>query len=309
MRDDEIDQESPIGIEEALEELPLFDDLYLHMQALNLDLVDRFLMDQEDALLLEYMENERTPSFSATFVSALSQLWLFGLYELLRTWRQRGKDVLRWDKEFRSVPESERQARLQKEKRSFETRSATPGVADGFSWQAYERVAVDEAFGETVKRALDRTERLFRRIEAFRITLVLAKHELPKTKNSFARAPGYGRIDMASGSISWEVVLSGREVDRISRREIAEECRRLAHDAEPVILPEPIQEKIGKFPFYSYGIKKVTVTLDDGRRIEGVLVAWSKEVVGVLGEEPSFFDVNHVIDVQHEPGRIEDDLP
>lgn len=307
MREDGIEQDLPIGIMEALEELPLFDDLYLHMQALNLDLVDRFLMDQEDALLIEYIENERTPSFSAAFVSALSQLWLFGLYELLRTWRQRGKDVLRWHKEFQSAPESERPAHLQKERRKFETRSATPGLADGFSWRAYERVARDESFGETVRKALDRTERLFRRIEAFRVTL--AKHELPKAKDSFARAPGYGRIDMATGSISWEVVLSGKEVDRITRREVAEECRRLALDAEPAILPEPMQKKIEKFPYYSYGIKRVTVTLDDGRRIEGVLVAWSKEFVGIMSEEPFFFDVNSVIDVEHEPGRIGDNLP
>lgn len=304
MRDDEIDQGLPVGIAEALESLPLFDDLYLHMQALNLDLVDRFLMDQEDDLLREYMESERTPSLSATFVSALSQLWLFGLYELLRTWRQRVKDVLRWYKEFRIVPESDRQARLQAERSQFEARSATPGIAEGFIWQAYERVAIDESFGEIIRKALDRTERIFRRIEAFRITL--AKHELPKAKNSFARAPGYGRIDMASGSISWEVVLSGMEVDRISRREVAEECRRLALNTEPAILPEPIQEKIRGFPSYSYGIKKVTVTLEDGRRIEGVLVAWSKEVVGVQSDEPTLFDASCIIDAQHEPGRLED---
>ncbi len=84
---EEADSSSGVGIAEALRTLPLFDEPYLHMQAMNLDIIDRFLLDQERHLLHEYMELERTPFPSTVFVSALSQLWLFGLYELLRTWR------------------------------------------------------------------------------------------------------------------------------------------------------------------------------------------------------------------------------
>lgn len=62
------------SISEALESLPLLaDDLYLKMQAMNLELVDASLEDLETKLWVEYMERERTPSLSATFVSALSQ--------------------------------------------------------------------------------------------------------------------------------------------------------------------------------------------------------------------------------------------
>ena len=41
----------------------------------------------------------------------------------------------------------------------------------------------------------------------------LAKHELPGVKGSFVMAPGYGRIDMSDGSIYWQLVLRGNEVD------------------------------------------------------------------------------------------------
>src|SRR6476646_10716229 len=84
--------------------LPLFEDLYLGMQAINLDIVDVMLEGEELALLRRYIEIERTPLPEALYVSALSQLWIFGLYELLRTWRQRIDDVLRFVKTHQSLP-------------------------------------------------------------------------------------------------------------------------------------------------------------------------------------------------------------
>jgi hypothetical protein len=45
-------------------------------------------------------------------------------------------------------------------------------------------------------------------------------------------APGYGRIDMLTGSIYWLVELRGDEVDLVSRRTLADECRRLALDRD-----------------------------------------------------------------------------
>jgi hypothetical protein len=203
MPDDGIDDESMVGIAEALGRLPSLDEPYLHMQAMNLDIIDRFLIDREGDLLREYIEIERTPFPSVMLVSALSELWLFGIYELLRTWRQRGREVLRWHKEFRTVPTSEQQARMAAKRREIEERAAVPESAGVFYWPAYEKAIVDPTFGETLRKTLHRTERLFRRIEAFRIAL--AKHELPGAKGSFAMAPGYGRIDMTDGSISESV--------------------------------------------------------------------------------------------------------
>jgi hypothetical protein len=269
----------------------------MQMQATNLELVDHFLIQSERDLLREYIEIEQTPLPTALFVSALSQLWLFGVYELLRTWRQRAKDVLRWAKEFYSASPKQRPTILETKKLEIERRAADPnGVV--FYWPAYERVAMDEAVATRLKNALDRGERLFRRIEAFRITL--AKHELPGTKNSFASGAGFGRIDMTDGSIYWQVVLRGNEVDLVSRRTIADECRRLGNDDYSMILPEAIQTKVKRFPNSSYGIKKATLILRDGQQYPGVHIAWSREIVHIEGHEIIPFDIADTVDARHE---------
>jgi hypothetical protein len=69
--------------------LPLFDDLFLSMQGQNVMVVDFYLRDLEHDLLRRLVEIERTPFPETLIVSALSQMWIFAVYELLRTWRQR----------------------------------------------------------------------------------------------------------------------------------------------------------------------------------------------------------------------------
>lgn len=70
--------------------LPFLDeDLYLGMQAMNVGLVDPIVTDYEYALLRELFEREKTPVPEALTVSALSQMWIYSLYEVLRMWRDR----------------------------------------------------------------------------------------------------------------------------------------------------------------------------------------------------------------------------
>jgi hypothetical protein len=296
---EDADNVPEIGIEEALRSLPLCDELYLGMQAMNLNIVDGFLKQQEARLLTEYMETERTPLPIAMFVSALSQMWIFALYEFLRTWRQRARDILRWAKEFRAAPVEEREARLAAKKREIKARAAEPRGAVVFYWPAYEQAATEPVFVDSLRKAVDRTERLFRRIEAVRMSL--AKHEMPGVKGSYAMAPGYGRIDMLTGSIYWQVVLRGNEVDVISRRGIADDCRRLGLNCDVLTLPEHIQDKVRKLPDHSYGVKRIAVVLHDATTYGGVYVAWAKEVLSVEGHEGIPFDVTHVVEVQHDP--------
>lgn len=301
MNVDDANTDSNLSISQAFQTLPFFaDDLYLAMQATNLELVDTSLEDLEAALLAEYMELERTPSMSTMFVSALSQLWLFGVYELLRTWRQRAKEVLRWHNQLQSQPVGEREKLLAGKRREIEHRSANPEWAVVEHWSSYERVASEISLGEEVGRAIDRTELVYKRIEAFRVAL--AKHELPGSKGSFAMAPGYGRIDLSTGSITWRVILRGNEVDSISRREIAEELRRLPL-RKPQILPDVIQERVKKLPNMSYGIKRVAVAVEGGLEFGGVFVAWNREVVGVHGHSETPFEVEKVIDVRPDPAE------
>lgn len=306
MSDEDADDRPELGIWKTLLTLPLFDQPYLGMQALNLEVVDHYLDDMEARLLAEYMEEERTPLETTVFVSALSQLWIFGLYELLRTWRQRAVDVLRWDKAFRAAPLTEREGRREAKKREIEKRSAQPGGTAVFYWPAYERAAADPAFAASLRRAVDRTERLFRRIEALR--MFLAKHELPGVKGSFTMAPGYGRIDMLTGSIYWQVALRGNEVDMISRRGIADDCRRLVRDSPGAVLAEHIQDMVRKLPDHSYGVKRISVVLDDGAEFEGIYVAWAKEIVLVEGHDSVPFDVTRIVKVQHDPEQEADEV-
>jgi hypothetical protein len=87
--------EESISFAELLWKLPLFDDLFLSMQGQNVMIVDLYLRDLERDLLRELIEIERTPFPAMLIVSALSQMWIFAVYELLRTWRQRVKDLKR----------------------------------------------------------------------------------------------------------------------------------------------------------------------------------------------------------------------
>jgi hypothetical protein len=57
-------------------------------------LIDEFIAELELATLRKMMEQERT-SAHAIFLAAQSQMWMFAVYEVLRAWRERAKDVLK----------------------------------------------------------------------------------------------------------------------------------------------------------------------------------------------------------------------
>lgn len=69
------------------------------------------------------MVTEKTPLPRALFVSALSQLWIFGVYELLRTWRQRCKDVFLFSEELQKLSGSMRDEHTAEKKRKLQTAS------------------------------------------------------------------------------------------------------------------------------------------------------------------------------------------
>jgi hypothetical protein len=186
--------------------LPLFDDLYLNMQGQNVMLVDFYLQDLERDLLRKYVEIESTPFPEVLIVSALNQMWIFAVYELLRTWRQRvrklkqdvQKPVQPFNSPARDLPELYRNRHLQ-------------------------LARTEKKFAAELEKAYQRVEPLFRRIEALRMNL--AKHEVPKMKDVPALAPGYGRIDMMSGSMQWQVDLGKNVVDLVSRKSLADHLR------------------------------------------------------------------------------------
>jgi hypothetical protein len=196
------------SISELLWSWPLFDNVFLSMQGQNVMLVDFYLRDLEDDLLSEYVERERSPVQSAMFVSAISQMWIFAVYELLRTWRQLVKEL--------------RSGGTVSPSKSRDQRSL-PNISEDMREHHRTKYANDAVFREEVKLASKLIDPLYRRIDALRINL--AKHEIKGIRGSVAPAPGYGRIDMTNGSIYWMVDLGDNAVDIVSRRTIADELR------------------------------------------------------------------------------------
>lgn|SRR5574337_19514 len=193
--------------------LVLFDDMFLNMQGMNVAIVDSFVTDQEYALLREYIEIERTPTQQAMFVSALSQMWIFALYELLRTWKARIRKLKTW-KENGAIDGM--LERLQND---------THNLGAFMRTRHLERVRDDPEFIRTMDAQLNSVEGVFRMTESIRINL--AKHEVRGKANVVVRAPGYGRINGHCGALDFELDMGDNSYQLINRRDIAEALRRL----------------------------------------------------------------------------------
>ncbi len=193
--------------------LVLFDDMFLNMQAMNVAIVDTFVTDQEYALLREYFEIERTPTQQAMFVSALSQMWIFALYELLRTWRSRIRSLTRW-RESGAIPEMLRR---------LEGNDHNLGAL--MKSRHLERTRDDQGFVARMTAHLEAMEHVFRMTEAIRVNL--AKHEVQGRPNSVVRAPGYGRINGHCGALDFDLDTGDNSHQFVNRRDIAEALRRV----------------------------------------------------------------------------------
>lgn len=205
-------------------ELPLFDHLYLNMQAQNIALTDIDLREMESALLLEYLERERTPLMSTLRVSAWSQMWVFAFYELLRTWRQRAREIKEYAEKLSTAPHAEAvKAEFNKRFEALAQISRTAGMFDRHIVEDAEQSPA--AMAGRIERALEIITPLYRRLEGVRMTL--AKHEIPKARGMMATAPGYGRIDLSDGSIYWMIDYKDGTSEITSRRSLAEEFESL----------------------------------------------------------------------------------
>ncbi len=214
-----------VTFSDVIRSIPLIaDDMFLGMQALNLAVVDGYLRSMESELLALLIERETTPIPDSIVVSALSQLWIFGLYELLRTWRQRTSQLLTFEQETARLAGQELLSRLAEEERRIVERSPDRSYSKLYAKQ-FRKVAQQKTYASRLRSAYFHSELPFRRLEALRVHL--AKHEMPKQKGSFGLDPGYGRIDMLNGSIYWQVPLGRNEVDIVSRQSIADACAQI----------------------------------------------------------------------------------
>jgi hypothetical protein len=200
-------------ISAALQGLALFRDLYLSMQAQNLAIVDHFLNELEQRVLKRLHGEDRTPIDDAMFLNAQSQMWIFAAYEVMRTWRQRAKELIKWHDNggLRQKLEA-----LEADKSFFH---------DGNHRQAMmiQSVMADPSVVQALRDDLKRTHFVFGRMEYLRISL--AKHEVPGRAKSPAIAPGYGRINRWCGALDYELSNGKYIMGCVNRRDIADGIR------------------------------------------------------------------------------------
>jgi hypothetical protein len=211
-------------IPEALRKLTLFDgDPYLKLQATNLGMIDRWLIDVEAEVLIQLVAQEHTP-MEANFLSAQTQMWVFAAYEVMRTWRQRAKDVLKLAAN----------GGLHLKINSLEEELGYFHPGRQIRANQLRQVQDDPSKAAKIEADLRRTHVTFARLEALRVSM--AKHEVRGNENMIAIAPGYGRIDSWTGSLKYELGSGEMILDYVSRRDIADSIRAIDHESEPPTL-------------------------------------------------------------------------
>ena len=165
-------------------------------------------------------------------------MWIFAAYELIRTWRQRAKDMIKWSDN----------AGLEVKLNVLEENLGYQHFGRDIRAQQIRQVIEDPSIVTRIRDDLRSTHIVFSRIEAIRVAT--AKHEVRGKRASVALAPGYGRIDEWCGSLSFELENGIYSMGYITRRDIADEIRVLAEGGDP-----PTEKMIRDFDEFVSGPK------------------------------------------------------
>ena len=193
----------------------LGDDVYLRMQATNVGMVDVFLMGIETQLRSTLGDDDGPDMELGFLLSAMSQMWIFAVYELLRTWRQRATTTLEL---LNANKLSQRIAELS-------TDEAFEHVGRKLLAAQLQKVLDDPERAGEIKEHLRRSGMLYVRLDALRVTL--AKHEDKGDRGSVAYAPGYGRFNLWCGAIEYTIGRGKDVYGTVNRRDIADGLRSL----------------------------------------------------------------------------------
>jgi len=145
----------------------------------------RIVNPQERAVgrvLRELIAEDHTPE-EAIFLSAQTQMWIFATYEVMRTWRQRAKDVLKLVKN----------SGLHLKINALEEELGYQHTGRELRARQLREVQDNPELAVKIEKDLRRTHISFSQLEALRVSM--AKHEVSGRPNMIAIAPGYGRID------------------------------------------------------------------------------------------------------------------
>jgi hypothetical protein len=208
----------------------LGDDPYLRMQASNLAIIDHFIMRLEWTALRKRYDDEKEDLVDTIFISAQTQMWIFAAYELLRSWRQRAKDVLRLSKAGGLAMKADGLDR--------ELPYRHPGRR--VRADQLRRIIGDPSIVNAIELDIRRTHILFAELEHLRVAI--AKHEVSGKPKSVAYSPGFGTFNRWNGSLEYEIGFEGAIMSMLSRRSIAESLRYLSQPSDP-----PSDEELAEF--------------------------------------------------------------
>lgn len=179
---------------------------------MNVGIVDSVITEYEYALLRKFFEIDRTPFEIAMEVSALSQMWVYGLYEVLRMWRGR---MFEFNKLYKTGGINSKLASMQGDDIINLTIKSRK--------RQLTRYRDDDNYRKSIDKTWGGIEPIYRKVELFRMNL--AKHCAPGKDGVLSRAPGYGRINKWCGSMDYELVDKYNNYNTMNRRDIADALR------------------------------------------------------------------------------------
>ncbi len=207
------DQIPQYALGEALKSLTLFStDMNLVNQAVNLTIVDEFVMDLEYDYLRAKL-NETFNAYDSIFLSAQSQMWIFSAYEVMRTWMQKAKGYVHTAK---NAGLHQKLVSLKRDR----------GYINYTALQKADEIQAlidDPALVKMLEDDLARIYFLFIRLETLRVAL--AKHEARKRPNALMVGSTVAYMNRECGSLEYQMNSGMMIHGNISRRDIADEIR------------------------------------------------------------------------------------
>lgn len=209
----------------ALSSLALLrDDLAMSSQAFNLAAVDQFIMALEADFLRSRLDEDtpRNPGQSI-FLVAQTEMWIFAAYELVRSWRERAKSVIKLSEN----------GGLAFKIAYLQTKPAWDHGSIMVARQLV-RVRDEPVLVQQLRDDLLRSHVPFHLLEWVRIQL--AKHQEPGNAKSFIRS--HPMMDRHTGSLNYQLTQGPVIAATMSRRELADALRALSDMEVPT--PEAI---------------------------------------------------------------------
>ena len=192
------------------------DDTFLLMQGQNISIVDQIINQNEEHLRKELFETERTP-LGTSAVRALTEMWYFSVYELLRKVRDRKYE---FEKLHSNGGIDIKLTNWEKEKNgnwNLECRI-----------RQLEQFRDSKEFREQIASDWKKLEAVYLEVELLRMNL--AKGMAPGKDNQVSPAPGYARIHPITGSIIFMLVNRKGETIFLSRQEVATSLKRALNE-------------------------------------------------------------------------------